>query len=117
MLPWALVTPSNRGIGLEIVRHLLKTTSLPIVATARKDLDQTKEQIFNGLADVKEDRVKVLKIDVLGQWAVRLGWVTSLLTLTRRVEHLGRSIEMRRPLSQERVLPSFVIRGARASLP
>jgi len=66
MQPWALVCPTSRGIGLEVARQLLTRTKLPIVATARKDLDRTREGILEGLENVKEDRVKVLKVDVLG---------------------------------------------------
>ena len=66
MQPWALVTPASRGIGLELARRLLQTTNVPVIATARKDLDQTKENVLSGLKDVKEDRLNVLKVDVLG---------------------------------------------------
>ena len=66
MQPWALVTPASRGIGLELTRRLLTTTNIPVVATARKDLDQTKENVLSGLRNVKEDRLRVLKVDVLG---------------------------------------------------
>lgn len=68
MQPWALITPASRGIGLELARRLLQTTDIPIIATARKDLDQTKEQALSGLKDVKEDRLQVLKVDVLGMY-------------------------------------------------
>ena len=67
MQPWALFTPASRGIGLELARRLLQTTNVPVVATARKDLDQTKENVLNGLKDVKEERLTVLKADVLGK--------------------------------------------------
>jgi NAD(P)-dependent dehydrogenase (short-subunit alcohol dehydrogenase family) len=67
MQPWALVSPASRGIGLELARRLLQTTKVPIVATARKDLDQTRENILQGLDDVSEDRLHVLKVDVLGR--------------------------------------------------
>jgi NAD(P)-dependent dehydrogenase (short-subunit alcohol dehydrogenase family) len=67
MQPWALVTPASRGIGLELARRLLQTTNVPVIATARKDLDQTKESVLQGLKDVKEDRLNVLKVDVLGR--------------------------------------------------
>jgi NAD(P)-dependent dehydrogenase (short-subunit alcohol dehydrogenase family) len=67
MQPWALVSPASRGIGLELARRLLQTTKVPIVATARKDLDQTRENILQGLNDVSEDRLHVLKMDVLGR--------------------------------------------------
>jgi NAD(P)-dependent dehydrogenase (short-subunit alcohol dehydrogenase family) len=66
MQPWALVTPASRGIGLELARRLLRTTDIPIVTSARKDLDQTRENVLSGLDDVSEDRLHVLKVDVLG---------------------------------------------------
>lgn len=67
MQPWALVTPASRGIGLELARRLLQTTSVPVVATARKDLDQTKENILSGIQNVNEDRLHIVKLDVLGE--------------------------------------------------
>ena len=66
MQPWALVTPASRGIGLELARRLLQATQVPVIATARKDLDQTKEHLLRGLVNVKEERLHVLKLDVLG---------------------------------------------------
>lgn len=66
MQPWALVSPASRGIGLHLARHLLQNTNLPIVTTARKDLGQAKESILDGLQDVDESRLNVLKLDVLG---------------------------------------------------
>ncbi|TKA27544.1 hypothetical protein B0A50_04374 [Salinomyces thailandicus] len=71
MQPWALITPASRGIGLELARRLLQTTDIPIIATARKDLDQTKEQALSGLKDVKEDRLQVLKVDVLDEETIQ----------------------------------------------
>lgn len=68
MQPWALVAPASRGIGLELARRLLQTTKVPVVATARKDLDQTRENVLSGLDGVSEDRLHVLKIDVLGRF-------------------------------------------------
>jgi NAD(P)-dependent dehydrogenase (short-subunit alcohol dehydrogenase family) len=77
MQPWALVSPASRGIGLELARRLLQTTKVPIVATARKDLDQTRENILQGLDGVSEDRLHVLKIDVLGRClALSMFWAT-----------------------------------------
>ena len=67
MQPWALVSPASRGIGLELARRLLQTTNVPIVATARKDLDQARENILDELNGVSEDRLHILKIDVLGR--------------------------------------------------
>ncbi|CAD0089254.1 unnamed protein product [Aureobasidium mustum] len=65
MQPWALVSPASRGIGLHLARHLLQNTKLPIVTTARKDLDQAKESILDGLHHVDQSRLNVLELDVL----------------------------------------------------
>lgn len=67
MNPWALVTPASRGIGLQVARRILSTTSLPVVATARTDLDKTREAVLSGLDGVQEDRLHVLRADVLGR--------------------------------------------------
>ncbi|KAL8773513.1 MAG: hypothetical protein Q9209_001617 [Squamulea sp. 1 TL-2023] len=74
--PWLLTTPASRGIGLQIARRLLKTTDLPVVATARKDIDSTKAQILDGL-DVDPSRLSVLGLDV-----------TDESTLTAATSHL-----------------------------
>ena len=63
--PWALVTPASQGIGLQLVRHLLKTTDVPVIATARSDLDVTRDHILDGL-DIDKERLKVLQLDVTG---------------------------------------------------
>ena len=66
MRPWALITPASKGIGLALSRRILQTTKVPIIATARKDPDQTKEHILQDLRDVDESRVTVLPLDVTG---------------------------------------------------
>lgn len=66
MRPWALITPASKGIGLALSRRILQTTKVPIIATARRDLDQTKEHILQDLKDVDESRVNVLSLDVTG---------------------------------------------------
>ena len=66
MQPWALVSPASRGIGLELARLLLQTTKVPVVATGRQDLDQIKENVLTGLNSIQENRLHVLKLDVLG---------------------------------------------------
>ncbi len=67
MAPWALVSPASRGIGLELARRLLRTTDLPLIATARGDLDEVRERILDGAgAGVDKERLEVLKLDVCG---------------------------------------------------
>ncbi|MCJ1311245.1 hypothetical protein MMC25_004916 [Agyrium rufum] len=66
MQPWIFTSPASRGIGLELTRKLLSTTKLPVVATARSDVDGTKSRILQGL-DVDDKRLQVLQLDVTGK--------------------------------------------------
>ena len=66
--PWLLVAPASRGIGLQIAKHMLKTTELPVVATARGDLDAFKEKILCDTG-VDKQRLEVLKLDVTGRFS------------------------------------------------
>jgi NAD(P)-dependent dehydrogenase (short-subunit alcohol dehydrogenase family) len=68
MAPFILVTPASRGIGHALTRLLLQRTSnIPIIATARSNLDATKESLLSGLdSSVDESRLHVLKLDVTG---------------------------------------------------
>ncbi|KAL8873735.1 MAG: hypothetical protein Q9174_000842 [Haloplaca sp. 1 TL-2023] len=61
--PWILTSPASRGIGLQLARRLLKTTDLPVVATARKNLDGTRSNILEDL-DVDPKRLSVFEVDV-----------------------------------------------------
>ena len=63
--PWALVSPASRGIGLELARRLLQITDLPIVATARNDVQGARSCILEGI-DVDHGRLEVLRVDVTG---------------------------------------------------
>ncbi|CAN9151242.1 unnamed protein product [Alternaria alternata] len=69
MPPWSLISPASRGIGFALARRVLQTTNAPVVTTARKDLDKTKEELLDGL-DVDERRLTVLKLDVLDETTI-----------------------------------------------
>ncbi|KAI0904318.1 short-chain dehydrogenase/reductase-like protein [Ustulina deusta] len=43
--PWIFISPSSRGIGHALTAYLLRTTTLPILATARSDLAGVKESL------------------------------------------------------------------------
>ncbi|KAI0847630.1 NAD(P)-binding protein [Daldinia vernicosa] len=47
--PWILVSPASRGIGHALTRHLLRTTTAPILATARADLPGLRTSILDNL--------------------------------------------------------------------
>ncbi|KAH4339188.1 hypothetical protein HBH98_210080 [Parastagonospora nodorum] len=66
MPPWSLISPASRGIGFALAKRVLQTTNAPVVVTARKDLDKTKEELLNG-TNVDEARLRVLKLDVLDE--------------------------------------------------
>jgi NAD(P)-dependent dehydrogenase (short-subunit alcohol dehydrogenase family) len=67
MPPWSLISPASRGIGFALAKRVLQTTNAPVVVTARKDLDKTKEELLHG-TDIDESRLRVLKLDVLGNF-------------------------------------------------
>jgi NAD(P)-dependent dehydrogenase (short-subunit alcohol dehydrogenase family) len=74
-MAWVLVTPSSRGIGAALTRHLLRTlpASVPIIATARTDLPGTKESLLSNL-DLSSDqssRLDVQKCNVLSESSVQ----------------------------------------------
>ncbi|KAI1379672.1 NAD(P)-binding protein [Hypoxylon crocopeplum] len=47
--PWILVSPASRGIGHALTRHLLRTTTAPVLATARADLPGMRASILDSL--------------------------------------------------------------------
>ena len=74
-MAWTLVTPSSRGIGAAFVRHLLKNTpaSVPVIATARSDLEGTKEKLLSDLdiSDSQRSRLDVQNCDVLSESSIQ----------------------------------------------
>ncbi|KAL5113889.1 hypothetical protein ACEQ8H_008239 [Pleosporales sp. CAS-2024a] len=66
MAPWSLISPASRGIGFALAQRLLQTTNAPVVVTARKDLDKTKEELLHG-TNINESRLKVLQLNVLDE--------------------------------------------------
>ena len=66
MSNFILTTPSSRGIGFALTRLLLTSTTLPIIATARKDVGRAKESLLEGLQNVDPERLHVRKLDVTG---------------------------------------------------
>ena len=66
-MAWSFVCPASRGIGFHLTRHLLQTTKIPVVATARKDVASVKKCILEDLKGVEADRLTVLEVDVTGK--------------------------------------------------
>lgn len=68
--PWILITPANRGIGRALTRHMLRTTTLPILATARTNPSAVKASLLENLPSSSSspaDRLHVLPLDVTSE--------------------------------------------------
>ena len=63
-MAWTLVTPSSRGIGLCLIQQLLKTTTAPVVATARSNLEGARDRILEGVDSKHHARLDVQNCDV-----------------------------------------------------
>ncbi|KAI1392295.1 NAD(P)-binding protein [Hypoxylon trugodes] len=68
--PWILVSPASRGIGHALTRHLLRTTTAPILATARSDLSGVRKSILDSNGsdgdrlDSASSRLHITRLDV-----------------------------------------------------
>ncbi|VUC33202.1 unnamed protein product [Clonostachys rosea] len=65
-LPWAFICPSSRGIGYALTRQLLRSTTIPILATTRGDPSATKSKLLDDLPGAQElsQRLNVVPCDV-----------------------------------------------------
>jgi len=78
-MAWLLTTPSSRGIGFALTRHLLRTTpaSIPIVATTRSsDPKSTKEALLSDLnlpydSSKATSRLDVQTCDLLSESSIQ----------------------------------------------
>ncbi|KAK3363529.1 hypothetical protein B0T25DRAFT_443833 [Lasiosphaeria hispida] len=72
--PWILLCPSTRGIGFHLTRHLLRTTRIPILATARSpDHPSVRSSLLAGLISEDDDpsgRLEVITADVTAEQTV-----------------------------------------------
>lgn len=65
---FALVTPASRGLGFAFAQQLLAQTQLPVVATARKNCNETRERLLSskGIPSDAESRLRLVEVDVTG---------------------------------------------------
>jgi NAD(P)-dependent dehydrogenase (short-subunit alcohol dehydrogenase family) len=61
---FCLVTPASRGIGFALAKHLLQHTNTPVVATARRDCEGTRQRLLDGIPGNKN--LHVVPVDVTG---------------------------------------------------
>ncbi|GAB0137066.1 hypothetical protein EsDP_00005349 [Epichloe bromicola] len=127
--PWIFICPSSRGIGLHLTRHLLQTTSLPILATTRQpDLASAKKAILShpwpqprsqqGDDDDDDDddvsrRLHLVRVDVTDEQSIEAASGRARELFPPRSHHLHLSCAMPGVLTPERS-PSQI--DARASM-
>ena len=68
--PWILVSPASKGIGHALTRHLLRNTTLPILATSRSDPSTVKSSLLDDLPS-HEERLTVLQLDVTSESTIK----------------------------------------------
>lgn len=64
--PWIFICPASRGIGHALTRRLLQTTTLPILATTRRDSSSTKSSILADMPNAQDiaPRLSLVYADV-----------------------------------------------------
>lgn len=71
--PWIFICPSSRGIGYALTRRLLQTTSLPILATTRRDPSSTKASLLSDLPGAEDlaPRLSLVPLDVTDESSIQ----------------------------------------------
>ncbi|PTU19161.1 hypothetical protein P175DRAFT_0517475 [Aspergillus ochraceoroseus IBT 24754] len=70
---FAVITPASRGIGFALAHQLLANTSIPLIATARKNCDQVRHDLLDKVKDNApnaKERLQVLDVDVTDESTV-----------------------------------------------
>ncbi|KAG8167205.1 hypothetical protein KVR01_002894 [Diaporthe batatas] len=88
--PWIFVCPSSRGLGHVLTRHLLRNTTVPILATARSDPAGVKDRLLD---DIKHDsessaRLHVVQLDVTDEPSVEAASREAARLFPRDTHHL-----------------------------
>lgn len=71
--PWIFISPSSRGISHALTRHLLRTTSLPILASTRaSDPSSAKSSLLADLPNAEDiaPRLSLVQLDVTDESSV-----------------------------------------------
>ncbi|KAI1764906.1 NAD(P)-binding protein [Hypoxylon sp. FL1150] len=92
--PWILVSPASRGIGHALTRHLLRTTTAPVLATARTDLPGLRASILDSLDSPQaqtpsaSDRLHIAQLDVEHEATVKAAAAEAARLFPARSHHL-----------------------------
>ncbi|KAI0003919.1 NAD(P)-binding protein [Xylariaceae sp. FL0662B] len=90
--PWILVCPSSRGIGHALTRHLLRTTTLPILATTRTNRSGVRASLLAPtpapLPPSAPSRLHMVAVDVTDEASVSAAAARARALFPRRSHHL-----------------------------
>lgn len=95
--PWIFVCPSSRGIGRHLTRHLLQTTTAPILATVRHgnssshDEDQGRHGEHDDDDDggvLRHERLHTVHVDVRDESSIRAAAVRARELFDPATHHL-----------------------------
>ncbi|KAK7752521.1 hypothetical protein SLS62_005489 [Diatrype stigma] len=131
--PWIFISPASRGIGQALTRHLLRTTRLPILATARSaDTGAVKASILSGVSpsptspppeatkkDATEDmasRLHVVQLDVTDEPTMAAAAERAAALFPREAHHLHLGFALPGVLHPERSPAQVRYRDALATL-
>ncbi|KAG9258674.1 uncharacterized protein F5Z01DRAFT_632748 [Emericellopsis atlantica] len=89
--PWIFLCPSSRGIGHALTRRLLLTTSLPILATSRRDPSSTKSSLLADLPSASDlaPRLSIVNLDVTDESSVQAAAARARELFPAKTHHLG----------------------------
>ncbi|KAI1399885.1 NAD(P)-binding protein [Hypoxylon fuscum] len=113
--PWILVSPASRGIGHALTRHLLRTSTAPILATARTDLPGVRASLLDSLhasspssPDVENNiasaphRLHVARLDVTSEPTLRAAAAEAARLFPPATHHLRHAFALPGVLRPER---------------
>jgi NAD(P)-dependent dehydrogenase (short-subunit alcohol dehydrogenase family) len=106
--PWIFICPCSRGIGFALTRHLLKTTTMPILATTRHpNTESTKSAILADLATSQShtslsSRLHLATLDVTSPASVEAAAQMAGELFPRKKNHLHLSFAMPGVLTPEK---------------
>lgn len=110
--PWILITPSSRGIGFALTRHLLQRSTHPILATARNDPDNVKARLLENLPSPSpsarspsfQERLTVVPLDVTSEATISAAAAQAAQLFPAGTHHLRLAFTMPGILRPEKAL-------------
>lgn len=103
--PWILITPASRGIGHALARHLLRTTTVPILATARSpNHPALQASLLADLPPEAASRLHLAELDVTDEAGIAAAAATAAELFPPASHHLHLALAVPGILHAEKAL-------------